>query len=107
MLGSVYDLGTYDDTPLTSASEFNEQGTRSEELLFQNKLCQYVPNGGEVTVNNEYNDLENAIADLATMHVSYLNGEHDPEVLSKWKNSVYTGSDIFSGVNGFDYMSAH
>ena len=46
MLGSVYDLGTYDDTPLTSASEFNEQGTRSEELLFQNKLCQYVPNGG-------------------------------------------------------------
>ena len=107
MLGSVYDLGTYDDTPLTSASEFNEQGTRSEELLFQNKLCQYVPNGGEVTVDNEYNDLENAIADLATMHVSYLNAEHDPEVLSKWKNSVYTGSDIFSGVNGFDYMSAH
>ena len=60
-----------------------------------------------MTVDNEYNDLENAIADLATMHVSYLNAEHDPEVLSKWKNSVYTGSDIFSGVNGFDYMSAH
>ena len=107
MLGSVYDLGTYGSTPLKSSSKPEEQGTRSDELLFQYKLCQYVPNGGEVTVDNEYNDLENAIADLATMHVSYLNAEHDPEVLSKWKNSVYTGSDIFSGVNGFDYMSAH
>ena len=94
-------------TPLTSSSTPGEKGSRSDELIYQYKLCQYVPNGGEVTVNNEYNDLENAIADLATMHVSYLNGEHDPEVLSKWKNSVYTGSDIFSGVNGFDYMSAH
>lgn len=107
MLGSVYDLGTYDDTPLTSSSTPGEKGSRSDELIYQYKLCQYVPNGGEVTVDNEYNDLENAIADLATMHVSYLNAEHDPEVLSKWKNSVYTGSDIFSGVNGFDYMSAH
>ena len=67
MLGSVYDLGTYDDTPLTSASEFNEQGTRSEELLFQNKLCQYVPNGGEVTIDNKYNNLDNAISDLSTI----------------------------------------
>ena len=85
MLGSVYDLGTYDDTPLTSASEFNEQGTRSEELLFQNKLCQYVPNGGEVTIDNKYNNLDNAISDLSTMCVSYLNSDHDLAVLNKWK----------------------
>ena len=38
MLGSVYDLGTYDDTPLQSDSNLDEQGTRSEELLFQYKL---------------------------------------------------------------------
>lgn len=64
MLGSVYDLGTYDDTPLTSSSTPGEKGSRSDELIYQYKLCQYVPNGGEVTVNNEYNDLENAIAVL-------------------------------------------
>ena len=109
MLGSVYDLGTYDDTPLTSASEFNEQGTRSEELLFQNKLCQYVPNGGEVTIDNKYNNLDNAISDLSTMCVSYLNSDHDLAVLNKWKNSTYTGSDtdVFSGCSGYDYISAH
>lgn len=109
MLGSVYDLGTYDDTPLQSDSEFEEQGTRSEELLFQYKLCQYVPNGGEVTIDNEYNDLDNAIADLSQMHVSYLNSEHDAAVLDKWKISTYTGSktDIFSGCSGYDYISTH
>lgn len=109
MLGSVYDLGTYDDTPLQSDSEFEEQGTRSEELLFQYKLCQYVPNGGEVTIDNEYNDLDNAIADLSQMHVSYLNSEYDAAVLDKWKNSTYTGSetDIFSGCTGYDYISTH
>ena len=107
MLGSVYDLGTYDDTPLTSASEFNEQGTRSEELLFQNKLCQYVPNGGEVTIDNKYNNLDNAISDLSTMCVSYLNSDHDLAVLNKWKNSTYTGSGVFSGYSGYDYIRAH
>ena len=109
MLGSVYDLGTYDNTPLQSDSKLEEQGTRDEELLFQYKLCQYVPNGGEVTVDNKYNDLDNAIADLSQMHVSYLNSEHDAAVLNKWKNSTYTESktDIFSGCNGYDYISTH
>ena len=110
MLGSVYDLGTYDDTPLQSNSAIDEQGTRSEELLFQYQLCQYVPNGGEVTVDNEYNDLENAISDLSRMHVSYLNSEHDAQVLDKWKSSVYSGTDnddIFSGCTGYDYIDSH
>ena len=107
MLGSVYDLGTYDDTPLSSESSISEPGTRSEELLYQYKLCQYVPNGGEVTVDNEYNDLDNAIADLAQMHISYLNSQHDPEVLNKWRSSIYNGTDVFSGSNGYDYIDAH
>lgn len=109
MLGSVYDLGTYGSTPLKSSNKPEEQGTRSDELLFQYKLCQYVPNGGEVTVDNEYNDLDNAISDLSQMHVSYLNSEHDEAVLNKWKNSTYTGSDtdVFSGCSGYDYISAH
>lgn len=107
MLGSIYDMGTYDDTPLTSDSNLDEPGTREEELLYQNKLCQYVPNGGEVTVDNEYNNLDNAISDLAQMHVSYLNSEHDEAVLNKWKKSTYNGKDVFYGVNGYDYISSH
>ena len=107
MLGSVYDMGTYDDTPRTSDSKPEEPGTRKEELLYQYKLCQYVPNGGEVTMDNHYNDLDNAISDLAQMHVSYLNSDHDKTVLNKWKNSTYRGKNIFHGMNGYDYISAH
>lgn len=107
MLGSVYDLGTYDDTPFEDPLNFTEQGTRNEELTFQNQLCQYVPNGGEVTVDNEYNDLDNAISDLETMHVSYLNCAHDKKVLDKWKSSTYTGSGVFFGDTGYDYIEKH
>ena len=107
MLGNVYDMGTYDDTPITSGSDMDEPGTREEELLYQYKLCQYVPNGGEVSIDNEYNDLENAVTDLAQMHVSYLNSEHEEDVLNKWKKSTYTGDDVFSGCTGYDYVEAH
>lgn len=107
MLGSVYDLGTYDDTPFEDPSDFSEKGTRDEELRFQDTLCQYVPNGGEVTINNTYNDLENAVSDLATMHVSYLNADHDTAVLDKWKKSTYIKDTTFPDTNGYDYIQAH
>ena len=107
MLGSVYDLGTYDDTPLDDPSDFEEKGTRGEELDFQSALCQYVPNGGEVTVENPYNVLDNAIRDLRKMHVSYLNIAHDAAVINKWKATTYEGDDAFSGCTGFDYINAH
>lgn len=107
MLGNIYDMGTYDDTPIISDSSIDEPGTRKEELLYQYKLCQYVPNGGEVTIDNEYNDIDNAISALSQMHVSYLNSEHEEDVLNKWKKSTYTGDNVFSGCTGYDYIKAH
>ena len=107
MLGNVYDMGTYDDTPITSDSSMDEPGTREEELLYQYKLCQYVPNGGEVTIDNEYNDIVNAVISLSQMHVSYLNSEHEEDVLNKWKKSTYIGDNVFSGCTGYDYIEAH
>lgn len=107
MLGNVYDMGTYDDTPITSDSSIDEPGTRKEELLYQYKLCQCVPNGGEVTIDNEYNDIDNAISALSQMHVSYLNSEHEEDVLNKWKKSTYIGDNIFFGCTGYDYIEAH
>lgn len=95
MLGSESDTGTYAD------------GERESELFFQNRLCQYVPNGGEVIIENPYNDLSEAIRDLRTMHVSYLNEAYDPNVLNKWKNSMYSENDIFYGISGYDYIAAH
>ena len=107
MLGNVYDMGTYDDTPITSGNSMDEPGTREEELLYQYKLCQYVPNGGEVTIDNEYNDIDNTITALSQMHVSYLNSEHEEYVLNKWKKSTYIGDNVFFDCTGYDYIEAH
>ena len=107
MLGSVFDLGTYDDTPFSDPYDYEEKGTREEEIAYQNIICQFVPNGGEAVLDNEYNDLDNAIRDLSRMHISYLNRSHDTAVLEKWKNSTYEESGIWKGSSGYDYIAAH
>lgn len=95
MFGTESDTGTYTDR------------SREEEIAFQNELCQTVPNGGEVIINNPYNDLENAIADMRRMHVSYLNSAYDTAVLNKWKTTPYTGPDAYNGSVGYDYIRDH
>lgn len=107
MLGSLYDLGTYDDTPNADTTAPEDKGTREEELAFQDEICQFVPNGGEAVIDNPYNDLENALIDLAKMHVTYLSCEHDAAVLNKWKDTIYHGDDCFDGVTGYEYIAAH
>lgn len=107
MLGSISDLGTYDDTPNADTTVPEDKGTREEELAFQDNICRFVPSGGEAVIDNPYNDLENALTDLAKMHVTYLSCEHDATVLNKWKNTVYHGNDCFDGVSCYDYIAAH
>lgn len=108
MLGSVYDLGTYDDTPNEGTPEPEDKGTREEELSFQDALCQFVPNGGEaILYDDPYSDLDRAVSDLARMHVTYLNCDHDSNVMDKWRESTYRGDDCFDGMNGYDYINAH
>ncbi len=107
MLGSGNDCGTYGDSILSEVVDYSLKGTRSEELSFQNKLCLYVPNGGEVILDNSYNDLSSALLDLATMHVSYLNSDYDEQVLAKWKNTIYQESGVFHGSNGYDMIQEH
>lgn len=108
MLGSVFDLGTYDNTPNADTPEPEDKGTREEEIAFQNALCQFVPNGGEVVhYEDSYSDFDNALIDLRDMHVSYLNRNHQLIVMEQWENSVYHGEDCFDGTSGFDYIEAH
>ncbi|MBQ7955985.1 MAG: DUF4832 domain-containing protein [Lachnospiraceae bacterium] len=105
MLGSENDLGTY-GTDNLSGDNLSLKGTREEELAFQNELCRYVPNGGEVVINNTYNDFESAVASLSQMHVSYLSSIHDDAVLNKWKSTYYY-DDVFGDITGYDYIERH
>lgn len=95
MLGSETDTGTYGE------------GMRESELHFQTQLCETVPNGGEVIIDNPFNDAKAAISDLSDMHVSYLNENYDMAVLEKWKRTAYEGTDVFTGYSAYDYIAAH
>lgn len=107
MLGTANDTGTYGETS-ASADTYRSAWVREDELAFQNTLCNFVPNGGEVILDNPFNDLDRAISDLTQMHVSYLNSEHDLAVLNKWKNTVYDDeASIFHGISGYDYIGRH
>lgn len=95
LFGSEDDLGSYTIRP------------RSDEYNFQEVLCAHVPNGGEVVVDNEYNDYENARLDLKKLHISYLNSEYDPAVLNKWKNQKELTDPIWRGKSGYEYIENH
>ena len=107
MLGSDTDLGTYGSLDALDSAQYYGKLTRRAEIEFQNALCDYVPNGGEVVIDNPFNDFPSAAADLAAMHVSYLNRSYDQAVFSKWSESVYTGDSPFDGMSGYDYISRH
>ncbi len=107
ILGSETDLGTYGVTSREGSELPSDKGTRAEELAFQDELCRYVPNGGEVVYDYTLGDLDAAIDTLSEMHVSYLNIDYDTDVLDAWKEITYEGDDVFDGCSGYDYIDAH
>lgn len=102
ILGSETDLGTYD-------MEFHgdQRRSRGEELAFQETLCRSVPNGGEVVIDNPFNDFENAVRDLPAMHITYLNKDYDASVMEKWAAAVSSQSGCFYGMDGLAYIERH
>lgn len=65
MLGSANDTGTYGDKAAANLNtNYNDAWTREDELAFQmtSPLC---TNGGEVIIDNVYNDFDNAVKDLS------------------------------------------
>ncbi len=105
MLGNEGDYGTYGTQSRSQAGDYSAW-TREEELDFQDELCRTVPNGGEVIIDNAYNDLDHAIADFNRMHITYLNEDYDRNVLEKWSNSVVHTDDCYDGMDGLSYMKA-
>lgn len=95
LTGNATDCGTY--------SEANMEA----ELAFQEKLCRSVPNGGEAIRPCVYNDFENAVQHLRTLHITYLNAEYDQAVLDKWAAHTVSEPGCFDGMDGLTYMDRH
>ena len=106
MMGNSLDCGTYGTKSKTETGALGSWN-REEELEFQSELCRYVPNGGEVIIENPLNDFEEAVTTLRQMHVSYLNRDYDRAVLNKWAGSTVMEEGCFYGMDGLTYIERH
>lgn len=105
ILGNSGDCGTYTGAAADRADPF-ASWSRADELDFQQELCKYVPNGGEVITSNPLNDFDSALEALRTMHITYLNWDYDKAVLDKWAK-VTVEEAPFTGMDGLTYMERH
>lgn len=123
IFGSETDLGTYGTIRKSALSENSEREktpwAREDELSWQQSFMQQSFCGGEVlggmnTVsespgNTDYPqrtlDWNQVVADLAKMHVSYLNSIYSKEVLDDWKahRIMWNGEEI----SEYDYIGRH
>lgn len=123
IFGSETDLGTYGTIQKSALSENSEREktswVREDELSWQQSFMQQSFCGGEVldvmnTVseslgNTDYPqrtlDWNQVVADLAKMHVSYLNSIYSKEVLDDWKahRIMWNGEEI----SEYDYIGRH
>ena len=94
-LGSETDLGTFDDRP--------------KEIAFLEKLNEFAPYGGEVTVpESEYNELSWACEEMFRVNLSYLNIQWNNIVVERWQNTQYTLEDpLYQGQTEFTYIANH
>ncbi len=87
----------YNDAILSSEDDMcTYAGGRTVWADYQDEVCTYAVCGGEAIHDNQLNDYDNAVKELANMHITYLNRQYDMAVLDKWRSN-----------NGYDYIGTH
>ncbi len=108
ILASDTDFGTYGNIGMKDSKSYSDKWVRKDELEFQNQLCKYVSNGGEVINECSFNDVAPAMEALKEMRVSYLHSQYDEKVLEKWKAAKSgVSSPLWKEKSAFEYISAH
>lgn len=91
----------YNDAILSSEDDMcTYAGGRAVWAGYQDEVCTYAVCGGEAIHDNPLNDYDNAVKELANMHITYLNRQYDKAVLDKWRSN--NGYDY-----GYDYIGTH
>lgn len=109
IFGSENHLGTFGNKPRNTVS-WDALWAKTDELLFEEELCQTVPNGGEAICGEQYLAMENPCSTVETlrkMHITYLNKEYDKKLLGIWKEWKWEASDAWQGCNLYDYIGSH
>jgi len=114
-------IGLFDDAILASQTHMGTFGWLSaaeagwenpwlpdEEQAFEYELCMTVPQGGEALLPDLGPiPVEQAAEKLRSLHISYLNMEHDRRLLEDWRGQKWHSNDVWNGMDGFNYIGRH
>jgi hypothetical protein len=89
LLSTKDDMGTYDDSGYT----------REEELSWSKENITRGVNGGEMPLVGEYSNIDNAIKEMKSLQITYLNSRYNKDVLNQWENALYKGQNALEYVN--------
>lgn len=95
VFGSPTDLGTYGE------------GRREEELVWQERLMESVPNGGEALEGAAFPDYRIMLEDMRRMHLSYLNCTWHPRRIKEWKTEQMKQDGCWRGKSLYEYIGQH
>lgn len=106
--GSDTDMGTFGWKRRDEAS-WEEPWAREDELDFIETFCADAPFGGEAVLPGEGDGTApgEILRTLGRMHLSYLNCQHDPRQLARWREQKLRRRDVWNGVSLYDYIGAH
>jgi hypothetical protein len=97
--------GYHDDALLSSEDEngtyVDPSYNRQAELYWADNQDKYTPFVAESDELSSYSDSNNAVFELNKLHAQILDAVYLPDVLNKWKNATYQGS------NTYNYISQH
>lgn len=102
-------LGVYNDGYLGSGNDLGTYDNREVEVEWLSIINQESPYGGEVTVpGSSYNQLNNAVDEMYKLHLSYLNLRWNDQVVKRWQETKYTGTDpLYKSSTEFNYIKNH
>ena len=113
IFGSFSHLGTF-GTMTCEAAGWKNVWNRKEELDFLEKITEFSPCGGEVVASETAGieaeselPVQNILAEMQQMHLSYLNSVHDSRILECWKKQYLETDDIWDGSSLYEYAGAH
>lgn len=109
IFGSDSHLGTFGNSTKEMAG-WDGLWCREDELLFEEKLCQRVPNGGEAIYGETYLQTGNPLDTIDTlkkMHITYLNKAYDKRILDIWKEWIWEEAGVWQNKSVYEYIGMH
>ena len=106
--GSDTDMGTF-GWKRQGEALWEESWAREDELRFIETFCTEAPFGGEAVLPAKGDGMPPAeiVQTLRRIHLSYLNCQHDPQMLALWQRQKLRRTDVWDGASLYDYIGGH